>query len=100
MGDQGRPVDQRTHLLGARTTAGATVLGALITGLFGGILGGVLAAEVTENRNDVRGEREFLQTQRTALYGQYLAAAEKMNAAAEPLLWNNSRVQWGGRLHG
>lgn len=63
-------------------TALATLLAALLAAVFG--LGGVLiGAWMAAGRDDERADREFLRTQRIAVYGEYLGAIYDAEAAFE-----------------
>jgi hypothetical protein len=62
------------------STLAATLIGAVVGGLGGAYLGVTIGAD----RDDARSDREFIRTQRAALYGEYLAAVDEAQALMAP----------------
>jgi hypothetical protein len=65
------------------------VIAVLVAALVGAVagLGGVLVGvNITADRDDQRSTREFLQTQRISVYGEYLAGVDEARALVEPFL--------------
>lgn len=71
--------NRRLNLL---STLAATLIGAVIGSLGGAYLGVTVGAD----RDDDRSNREFLRTQRIALYGEYLAAVDQSQALMDPFI--------------
>ncbi|MEX5717769.1 hypothetical protein [Geodermatophilus maliterrae] len=74
-GVKNRRQDWRSALIGAASGLVATAIA------FGGVLYGT---NVTADRDDDRSNREFLQTQRIAVYGEYLTAVDDSYSLMRP----------------
>jgi hypothetical protein len=68
----------------ARLGAISGVLGGLLAAGIG-VVGIWLGAGIAADRDDARSDREFIRTQRVALYGEYLAAVDEAQRLIEPV---------------
>jgi hypothetical protein len=64
----------------------STVIAAVIRAVVGSLGGAYLGVSIGADRDDERANREFLRTQRIALYGDYPAAVDETRVLMEPVL--------------
>ena len=62
----------------------STVIAAVIGAVVGSLGGAYLGVTVGADRDDERSNHEFWRTQRIALYGDYLAAADEAHSLMDP----------------
>ena len=69
---------------GIHWASGSTVIAAVIRAVVGSLGRAYLGVAIGADRDDERANREFLRTQRIALYGDYLAAVDETRVLMEP----------------
>jgi len=77
--------NRREARRGSHVTSVSTVIAAVIGAVVGSLGGAYLGVAVGADRDDERSNREFLRTQRVALYGEYLAAVDEARSLIDPV---------------
>ena len=80
-GDKNRSEARRTTSFNVVATFVAAVIAAA-----SGVGGVLVGASASADRDDARSDREFLRTQRIAVYSEFLATAEDLEQRADPYL--------------
>ncbi len=76
--------NRRETRRGIHWASGSTVIAAVIRAVVGSLGRAYLGVSIGAARDDERANREFLRTQRIALYGDYLAAVDETCVLMEP----------------